>query len=65
MSFLTTSIHRVSKVSISAARELERQDKSNKPLVLIRDIIITGEDGETYEISLFSNKDESLPLEVS
>tara|TARA_Y100000310_G_scaffold98496_1_gene96321 strand:+ start:225 stop:425 length:201 start_codon:yes stop_codon:yes gene_type:complete len=66
MSFLTTSIHRVSKVSVSAARKLERQEKSdNSPITYVREIVITGENEETYAITLFSNKNESLPLEVS
>jgi hypothetical protein len=66
MSFLTTSIHRVSKVSVSEARKLERQEKSdNSPITYVREIVITGENEETYAITLFSNKNESLPLVVS
>ena len=33
--------------------------------VLVRDIVITAEDGETYEITLFSNENELIPLEIT
>ena len=52
MSFLTTNIHRVSKVAVTSARPLTKNKDT-----LVRDIVITAEDGETYEITLFSNKD--------
>ena len=60
MSFLTTSIHRVSKVAVTSARPLNKHKDT-----LIRDIVITAEDGETYEITLFSNENELIPLEIT
>ena len=60
MSFLTTSIHRVSKVAVTSAKPLTKHKE-----VLVRDIVITAEDGETYEITLFSKKDELIPLEIT
>ena len=32
---------------------------------LIRDIVITAEEGKTYEITLFSKKDQLIPLEIT
>ena len=61
MSFLSTNIHRVSKVAVSSATPLTKDD----PDTLVRDIVITAENGETYEITLFSKKDELIPLEVT
>ena len=60
MSFLSTNIHRVSKVAVGSARTLSKHDDT-----LIRDIVITAENGETYEITLFSKKDELIPLEIT
>jgi hypothetical protein len=61
MSFLSTNIHRVSKVAVSSATQLS----DDSPDTLIRDIVITAENGETYEITLFSKKDELIPLEIT
>ena len=61
MIFLTSNIHGVSKISISSAEQLSE----NSPTTLVRNIIITADDGKTYAITLFSNKDELIPLEVS
>ncbi len=60
MSFLSTNIHRVSKVAVTSARPLTK----NKDTI-VRDIVLTAEDGETYEITLFSNEDELIPLEIT
>ena len=60
MSFLSTNIHGVSKVAVGSAKPLSKHDDT-----LIRDIVITAENGETYEITLFSKKDELIPLEVT
>ena len=60
MSFLTTNIHRVSKVAVTSATPLSKNKDT-----LVRDIVITAEDGETYEITLFSKKDELIPLEIT
>ena len=48
MSFLSTNIHRVSKVAVSSATQLS----DDSPDTLVRDIVITAENGETYEITL-------------
>ena len=60
MSFLSTSIHRVTKVAVSSSRPLNKHKDT-----LIRDIVITAENGETYEIALFSKKDELITLEIT
>lgn len=60
MSFLTTNIHRVSKVAVTSATPLSKHKDT-----VTRDIVITAEDGETYEITLFSKKDQLIPLEIT
>jgi hypothetical protein len=60
MSFLSTNIHRVSKVAVTSARPLSKNKDT-----LVRDIVITAENEETYVITLFSNEDELIPLEVT
>ena len=61
MAFLSTSIHQVTKVAVSSATQLS----DDSPNTLIRDIVITAKNGKTYEITLFSKKDELIPLEVT
>ena len=57
---ISTNIHRVSKVEVTSAEPLSKHKDT-----VTRDIIITGEDGETYQIILFSKKDGLIPLEIT
>ena len=57
---ISTNIHRVSKVEVTSAEPLSKYKDT-----VTRDIIITGEDGETYHIILFSNENELIPLEIT